>query len=192
VLCIEDLWTTEDTCVVAIKHWQKLYYVFHFWIFVLRCVCVLFLSASLYIIKRGAYWDRLCRDVVGRWLVVTRVHCGQMVHPRPIVSGVMGWPITGEWAPREALFVKLLWRLVLCYTVLFMLSSCTLSCLPLQFSKNFSLLYCILSVAAYWLTWIRYWMFGCSVVCVFCFFMLYCPFHVVILYTKLSASPFFE
>jgi len=28
-----------------------------------------FLSASLYISKRGAYWDRLCRDVVGRWLV---------------------------------------------------------------------------------------------------------------------------
>ena len=35
--------------------------------------------------KRGAYWDRLCRDV-GRWLVVTRVHCGQTVHPRPIVT----------------------------------------------------------------------------------------------------------
>jgi len=52
---------------------------------------VLFLSASLYISKRGAYWDRLCRNVVGRWLVgrwsvVTRVHCGQMVHPRPIVT----------------------------------------------------------------------------------------------------------
>jgi len=46
-----------------------------------------FLSASLYFSKRGAYWDRLCRDVVGRWsLVVTRVHCGQMVHPRPIVT----------------------------------------------------------------------------------------------------------
>jgi len=29
-----------------------------------------FLSASLYVSKRGAYWDRLCRDVVGRWLVV--------------------------------------------------------------------------------------------------------------------------
>jgi len=48
-----------------------------------------FLSASLYFSKRGAYWDRLCRDVVGRWslvgwLVVTRVHCGQTVHPRPI------------------------------------------------------------------------------------------------------------
>ena len=43
-----------------------------------------FLSASLYFSKSGAYWDRLCRDVVGRWLVVTRVHCGQMVHPRPI------------------------------------------------------------------------------------------------------------
>ena len=30
--------------------------------------------------------DRLCRDVVGRWLVVTRVHCGQTVHPGPIVT----------------------------------------------------------------------------------------------------------
>ena len=47
---------------------------------------VLFLSASLYFSKRGAYGDRLCRDVVGRWLVVTRVHCGQTVHPRPIVT----------------------------------------------------------------------------------------------------------
>ena len=28
-----------------------------------------FLSASLYVSKRGAYWDRLCRDVIGRWLV---------------------------------------------------------------------------------------------------------------------------
>ena len=27
-----------------------------------------FLSASLYFSKRGAYWDRLCRDVVGHWL----------------------------------------------------------------------------------------------------------------------------
>ena len=49
-----------------------------------------FLSASLYVSKRGAYRDRLCRDVVGRWLVgwlvVTRVHCGQTVHPRPIVT----------------------------------------------------------------------------------------------------------
>jgi len=45
-----------------------------------------FLSASLYFSKRGAYWDRLCRDVVGRWLVVTRVHCGPTVHPRPIVT----------------------------------------------------------------------------------------------------------
>ena len=48
------------------------------------------LSASLYFSKRGAYCDRLCRDVVGRWLVgwlvVTRVHCGQTVHPRPIVT----------------------------------------------------------------------------------------------------------
>ena len=47
---------------------------------------LMFLSASLYFSKRGTYWDRLCRDVVGRWLVVTRVHCGQTVHPRPIVT----------------------------------------------------------------------------------------------------------
>jgi len=49
---------------------------------------LVFLSASLYVSKRGAYWDRLCCDVVGRWLVVTRVHCGQTVHPipRPIVT----------------------------------------------------------------------------------------------------------
>jgi len=59
-----------------------------------RCaLCCRFLSASLYVSKRGAYWDRLCRDVVGRWLVGrwlvgchARVHCGQTVHPRPIVT----------------------------------------------------------------------------------------------------------
>ena len=34
-----------------------------------------FLSASLYFSKRGAYWDRLCRDVVGRWLVGWLVGC---------------------------------------------------------------------------------------------------------------------
>ena len=62
------------------------------WIFTTNVLLTL-LSASLYVSKRGAYWDRLCRDVVGRcllvvgWsLVVTRVHCGQTVHPRPIVT----------------------------------------------------------------------------------------------------------
>ena len=30
---------------------------------------IVILSASLYFSKRGAYWDRLCSDVVGRWLV---------------------------------------------------------------------------------------------------------------------------
>jgi len=29
------------------------------------------------------------------------------------ISTPWGWPLTGEWAPREALFVKLLWPLVL-------------------------------------------------------------------------------
>ena len=32
-----------------------------------KCMPLHFLSASLYFSKRGAYWDRLCRDVVG-WL----------------------------------------------------------------------------------------------------------------------------
>ena len=32
--------------------------------------CHQFLSASLYFSKRGDYWDRLCRDVVGRWSLV--------------------------------------------------------------------------------------------------------------------------
>ena len=65
--------------------------------------CYSFLSASLYISKRGAYWDRLCRDVVGRWLVgwlvVTRVHCGQTVHPRPSYYGTLiGNPTPGiQW-----------------------------------------------------------------------------------------------
>ena len=53
---------------------------------VLTLVLCVFLSASLYFSKRGAYCDRLCRYVVGRWLVVTHVHCGQTVHPRPIVT----------------------------------------------------------------------------------------------------------
>ena len=30
------------------------------------------------------------------------------------ISTPLGWPLTGEWAPREALFVKLLWPLVFC------------------------------------------------------------------------------
>jgi len=47
----------------------------------------LFLSASLYfsieaLIEIGCVVTSL---VVG-WLVVTRVHCGQTVHPRPIVT----------------------------------------------------------------------------------------------------------
>jgi len=47
-----------------------------------------FLSASLYLVKEtlieiGCVVTLL---VVGRWLVVTRMHCGQTVHPRPIVT----------------------------------------------------------------------------------------------------------
>jgi len=35
----------------------------------INSLLLLLLSASLYVSKRGAYWDRLCRDVVGCWLV---------------------------------------------------------------------------------------------------------------------------
>jgi len=51
-----------------------------------------FLSASLYFSIKEALIEIGCvvtSLVVGRlvgWLVVTRVHCGQTVHPRPIVT----------------------------------------------------------------------------------------------------------
>jgi len=54
-----------------------------------RSIHIAFLSASLYFSKRGAYWDRLCRDVVGcharalwqQWSLLNRFrteqgHCG--------------------------------------------------------------------------------------------------------------------
>ena len=42
-------------------------------VFIVVLVYCVFLSASLYVSKRGAY--RLCRDVVGRWsLVGCRAH----------------------------------------------------------------------------------------------------------------------
>ena len=40
-----------------------------------------FWSASLYFSKRGAYWDRLCRDVVGCWSLV--------------VGWLVGWLVVG-------------------------------------------------------------------------------------------------
>jgi len=62
------------------------------------CKFAQLLSASLYVSKRGAYWDRLC-DCVVTSLVVTRVHCGQTVHPRPIVTmELIGNPTPGiQW-----------------------------------------------------------------------------------------------
>ena len=78
-------------------------------------VLIEFLSASLYFSKRGAYWDRLCRDVVGRWLVgwlvVTRVHCGQTVHPRPIVTRLR-FDVLHWLCARYKLFLRLRLRLL--------------------------------------------------------------------------------
>ena len=45
-----------------------------------------FLSASLYVSIRGRWSLVVGRWLVVGWLVVTRVHCGQTVHPRPIVT----------------------------------------------------------------------------------------------------------
>ena len=44
----------------------------------------LLLSASLTLVKEALI--EIGCDVVGYWLVVTRVHYGQTVHPRPIVT----------------------------------------------------------------------------------------------------------
>ena len=59
--------------ILCTAQFQKLY---AYSTFLVSSLLLTLLSASLYVSKRGAYWDRLCRDVVGR-LVVTRVHCGQ-------------------------------------------------------------------------------------------------------------------
>ena len=92
---------------------------------------VYFLSASLYVSKRGAYWDRLCRDVVGRWLVVG-CHARALwpngaSYAYSYYGTLIGNSTPGiQWynfrppgvtpnrgmGPREALFVKLLWPLV--------------------------------------------------------------------------------
>ena len=48
---------------LCIRHKNDCSHLWQFWFILYQ-----FLSASLYFSKRGAYWDRLCRDVVGRWL----------------------------------------------------------------------------------------------------------------------------
>ena len=101
------------------------------------CTNPLLLSASLYFSKRGAYWDRLCRDVVGSWLVGCHARAlwpngassaysyyGTLIgNPTPGIQWYkfrpLGWPLTGEWAPREALFVKLLWPLVVIIIIMY-------------------------------------------------------------------------
>ena len=46
------------------------------------------LSASLYVSKRGAYWDRLCRDVVGRWSVVGWLVVGRCTVAKRCILGL--------------------------------------------------------------------------------------------------------
>ena len=63
------MFTAMCPCI-CLPHSCILYVPFvHFYdclsIYVSLCMSVLFLSASLYVSKRDAYWDRLCRDVVG-------------------------------------------------------------------------------------------------------------------------------
>ena len=98
------------------------------------CGCIslsasVFLSASLYVSKRGAYWDRLCRDVVG-WSVGCHARAlwpNGASYAYSYYGTLIGNPTPGiQWynfrppgvtpnrgmAPREAIFVKLLWPLV--------------------------------------------------------------------------------
>ena len=60
ILNILKKWAVAQSCLTFLKHPVRHISQMNFYYF---------LSASLYISKRGAYWDRLCRDVVGRWLV---------------------------------------------------------------------------------------------------------------------------
>jgi len=52
------------------------------------CILLLLLLMYHFTLVKEALIEIGCvvTDVVGRWLVVTRVHCGQTVHPRPIVT----------------------------------------------------------------------------------------------------------
>jgi len=60
---------------------------------------VAFLSASLYFSKRGAYWDRLCRDVVGWLSRACTVAKRCILGPRPSYYGTLiGTPTPGiQW-----------------------------------------------------------------------------------------------
>ena len=62
-LIINKFCASDNLCrVIYSRQWLT-------WIFALTFFLCILLRASLYVSKRGAYWDRLCRDVVGRWLV---------------------------------------------------------------------------------------------------------------------------
>jgi len=45
-----------------------------------------FLSASLMLVKEALIEIGCVVTSLVGWLVVTRVHCGQTVHPRPVVT----------------------------------------------------------------------------------------------------------
>jgi len=53
--------TSQMICWESCLQNKQLFYRLTKWLY-----STVFLSASLYVSKRGAYWDRLCRDVVGR------------------------------------------------------------------------------------------------------------------------------
>ena len=71
----------------SVLHFHSFIRIYLYLLVFLLLSFISFLSASLYVSKRGAYWDRrVVTSLVGWSLVVTRVHCGQTVHPRPIVT----------------------------------------------------------------------------------------------------------
>ena len=61
-------WVSRSGVMLLFRSWVRIpwwYYNFFLSFFSFTLFSKSFLSASLYFSKRGAYWDRLCRDVVG-------------------------------------------------------------------------------------------------------------------------------
>jgi len=95
---------TQDVCFSTVilffsvvAHVEPLSYGGTYHLCSLPCEMVRFLSASLYFSKRGAYWDRLCRDVVG-WL-----SCACTVAKRCILGLELLWNTNRKPYPRNSM-----------------------------------------------------------------------------------------
>ena len=69
----------------------------------LGLLCCVLLSALLYVSKRGAYCDRLCRDIVGRWLVGRWLSRACTVAKRCILGLQLLWNTNRKPYPRNSM-----------------------------------------------------------------------------------------